>query len=198
MNIVCIVEGDGEVKALPTLLRRFSTWRQSSVFPIIGPPIRVRRDRFLNNEDEFRKQILLANLKRQPAGWILILLDADDDCTRTKAREILLRAEKLAPGARISVVLAKYEYEAWFIAAAPTWKGKRYFVPPVALPDAESIRGAKQWMSKCLPHGKKYHEIVDQEAFSAVFDLDMAYANSRSFRKLVSEWDKNVLSPAPH
>ena len=192
MNIICIVEGDGEVKALPTLLRRFSTWRESLVFPNIGQPIRVRRDRFLNNADEFRKQILLANLKCQPSGWILILLDADDDCPRTKALEVLRRAEKLAPGARISVVLAKYEYEAWFIAAAPTLKGRRDFVPPAVVPDAESVRGAKQWMSKCLPHGKKYHEVVDQAAFSAVFDLDMAYTNSRSFRKLVSEWDRNV------
>ena len=57
MNVVSIVEGDGEVQALPTLLRRFPQWRATAGFPNVIAPIRVRRDRFLNNDEEFRKQV---------------------------------------------------------------------------------------------------------------------------------------------
>lgn len=37
-----------------------------------------------------------------------------------------------------------------------------------------------------------YYEIADQPAFSAKFDLQQAHENSRSFRKLCSEWRKQI------
>lgn len=39
--------------------------------------------------------------------------------------------------------------------------------------------------------GASYGETTDQPAFAARFDLDEAAANSRSFRKMCSEWKKN-------
>lgn len=197
MNVVPIVEGDGEVKALPALLRRFEAWRPSGRFVNVLRPIRVRRDRFLNNDDEFRRQLLLAALKCEQTGWILILLDADDDCPKMLAQSILRRARAVVPNKPISVVLANREYEAWFIAAAESLRGKNGFVPKGALPDAESIRGAKEWMGKQLPPGRKYSEVIDQEAFSAVMDLQQAYDNSRSFRKLVSDWSSQLAHAGP-
>ncbi|NVM79524.1 hypothetical protein FHW83_005365 [Duganella sp. SG902] len=191
MNVIAIVEGDGEVKALPTLLRRFPEWR-GCAWADLPQPIRVRRDRFLNNDDEFRKQVTLAGYKCGEAGWILILLDADDDCPVTMADSILRRAQTIVPGHRISVVIATREYEAWFIAAASSLDGQRGFSLPAHVPDAESVRAAKEWISSCMPHGHKYHEVHDQAAFSSQVNLDLAYANSRSFRKLVSEWDKQM------
>jgi hypothetical protein len=197
MNVVAIVEGDGEVRALPALLRRFTQWRATAVFPNVVQPIRVRRDRFLNNVDEFRKQVTLAGMKCQRSGWVLILLDADDDCPVTLADAIYRRLHALVPHIRVSVVIAKHEYEAWFIAAAPSLSGKKGFNAPINLPAAESVRGAKELVGKCMPHGRKYHEVSDQEAFSAVLDLQLAYDNSRSFRKLASEWDKQMAVVVP-
>ena len=43
-------------------------------------PIRVRRDQFLNRDKEFSRHLSLAAGKCGEDGWILILLDADDDC----------------------------------------------------------------------------------------------------------------------
>lgn len=196
MNVVPIVEGDGEVTALPALLRRFSQWRGSDWADIVSP-IRVRRDRFLNNAEEFSRKLTLAGLKCQNNGWILILLDADDDCPLTIAEGVLQRAQAILPQDRISVVVVKHEYEAWLIAAAPSLAGRRGFSPPRDMPEAESIRGAKEWIGKCLPHGQKYHEVSDQAAFSAVMDLQMAYDHSRSFRKLAGEWDKQMALVGP-
>ena len=58
--------------------------------------------------------------------------------------------------------------------------------------DAEQPRNAKGWMAQRMA-ARVYRETTDQAAFSAVFDLDMAFGNSRSFRKLCSEWSKNVV-----
>ncbi|CAM3698717.1 Uncharacterised protein [Bordetella pertussis] len=38
-----------------------------------------------------------------------------------------------------------------------------------------------------------YSEVLDQPAFTAHFDLQQAFDNSRSFRKLCKEWQVNVV-----
>lgn len=102
-------------------------------------PIRVHRDRFLRREEEFRKQLLLAAAKCGEQGWILVVLDADDDCPATLAADVYQRAKQHVPHRRLSVVLAKREYEAWFIAAARSLDGRRGFRCPDEAPvDAET------------------------------------------------------------
>lgn len=189
ISVVSIVEGDGEVHALPVLLRRLGTWLTPDKVLNIGRPIRVKREQFLNRDEVFRKQLILAAELCPDPGWILILLDADDDCPRDLATAIRDRAEGIIPGRSVSVILANREYEAWLIAAAPSLDGKRGFSCPAAVPAAESIRGAKQWISKQMKHGA-YHPVVDQAALSAHMNLQQAHANSRSFRKLCSDWTK--------
>ena len=71
--IASIVEGDGEVAALPILLRRMGEWLTPSIGINLSQPIRVRRDRFLNRDEEFRRYLLLAAAKCGDSGWILVL-----------------------------------------------------------------------------------------------------------------------------
>lgn len=40
--------------------------------------------------------------------------------------------------------------------------------------------------------GGTYSEVLDQPAFTARLDLQLAFDNSRSFRKLCKEWEINV------
>ena len=191
--VVSIVEGDGEVAALPVLLRRVGSWLSPEMHFQVAPPIRVRRNRFLiNRDDEFRKKLELAALKCGQSGCIMILLDADDDCPMGLGKQILERAQHIVPHQRVSVNLANREYEAWIIAAAASLDGQRGFsFAGGNTRDPESIRGAKEWLSERMAN-KKYHEMVDQPAFSARMDLQQALENSRSFRKLCSEWSKNM------
>lgn len=192
MKVVAIVEGDGEVAAVPLLLRRLAAWRTPDVSPELPTPIRVRRDRFLHRDDEFRRFLLLAAAKCEDDGWILLLLDADDDCPAELARNILARAQACIPHVRVSVVLAKREYEAWLIAAAQSLHGHRGFrFDPADRIDAETPRDAKGWLRERMAGGT-YGETTDQPAFSARFDLQQAFDGSRSFRKLCSEWDRHA------
>jgi hypothetical protein len=194
--VVSIVQGDGEVAALPVLLRRIGHWLSPNEHIHVSRPIRVRRDQFLNREEVFRKQLKLAALQcSRPefeSAWILIVLDADDDCPAELALAILERTRRIIPHQRVSVVLPNREYEAWFIAAGASIHGSRGFaLGPVRPPDAESVRGAKEWLKERMAH-RRYSEILDQPAFSGIMDLDQAHANSRSFRKLCSEWQENM------
>lgn len=189
ITIVSIVEGDGEVRAFPLLLRRISSWLTPQTVVHVDSPIRVRRDQFLNREELFSKHLLIAAKRCVEPGWIVILLDADDDCPQRLGADILAKARSVVPHRAISVVLANREYEAWFIASANALDGKRGFKPPKDVPDPEAVRGAKQWLSRQIAQGA-YHEVIDQPAFSALIDLDVTHANSRSFRKLCSDWIK--------
>ena len=189
MKVASIVEGQGEVAALPVLLRRLRRWQTPDAHAEIMTPIRVHRDRFLNRDREFQRHLYLAAKKSGNDGWILILLDADDDCPAELAPQILDRAKAQIPHCRISVVLANREYEAWFIAAAQSLHGHRGFVfdPECETLDAEGPRDAKGWFKLGMTSGA-YGEATDQRAFSALFDLQQAYNASRSFRKLCKEW----------
>ncbi|MDR2925913.1 MAG: DUF4276 family protein [Azoarcus sp.] len=191
------MEGDGEVHALPVLLRRLASEQGMNVE--VETPIRVRRDKFLNKEDEFRRQLCLAAAKSGEDGWVLIVLDADDDCPAHCGQEILRRTQKHIAHRRVSVVLVKREFEAWFIAAARSLhlQNTRGFSlkPDEAIEEAETPRDAKGWMRRHMQSGK-YSEILDQPAFTAQIDLQQAFDNSRSFRKLRKEWQIHVLGEA--
>ena len=191
--VVAIVEGDGEVAALPVLLRRLNDWLTPGRFVQVPTPIRVRRERFLNRDDEFRRHLLFAAAKCGDQGWILILLDADDDCPADQGPGILQKAQQLIPHRRISVVLANREYEAWFIAGARSLSGKRGFRMDDAeeIVDAETPRDAKGWLKRHMA-SRSYGETTDQPAFSSLVDLRLVHERSRSFRKLCSEWRKQL------
>ena len=139
------------------------------------------------------KSNMLAASKCGEMGWILILLDADDDCPASRGGEILERAKGIVPHRRVVVVLANREFEAWFIASAATLNGFRSFecTADDVSADAEAPRNAKGWIGQRM-QGKSDGVTTDQPAFAGRFDLALAYERSRSFRKLCQEWSKNT------
>ncbi len=192
-RVSSIVEGDGEVSALPVLLRRMAQWRTPEAAVQVLTPIKVAKDRFLNRPDEFSRHLQLAAAKCGDAGWILLLLDADDDCPALKGAEVLARVREIVPHRQAAVVLANREFEAWFIAAAASLAGCRgfEFSAEDGQVNAELPRNAKGWMAKRMAAGV-YRETTDQAAFSAMLDMGMAFEKSRSFRKLCTEWSSKA------
>jgi len=183
--IACVVEGHGEVKAVPVLLRRIARELDPKVQLRIPPPIRRPKTKLVQ-PDEFRRAIEFAARKLRAPGGIFVLLDADDDCPA----ELGPRLQDLARQARgdipAAVVIAKVEYEAWFLAAISSLRGcrglQRDLAPP---PDPEAIRGAKEWLTRHVSDGA-YAETLDQVALTAQMDLQAA-RRSPSFDKCYRE-----------
>jgi len=105
MRLICIVEGHGDVAALPVLLRRLVPEQLMGKveFP---PPIRLPRSRLVQ-ERELRRVIEFAGRQTGADDAILVLLDADEDCPRTLATTLLGLARQARPDRQIAVVIAK-------------------------------------------------------------------------------------------
>ena len=96
-QIIAIVEGDGEVEAVPALIRRIHAEVAPGVPLEVGRPVRVRRNRVLQDGELERYVGLAANLAGAD-GCILVLLDANGDCPANLGPDILQRAS--APRSR--------------------------------------------------------------------------------------------------
>jgi hypothetical protein len=95
------------------------------------------------------------------------------------------------------VVLANREFEAWFLAAAPSLSGKRGLVEGLTLPrDAERPRDCKGWLSAHRVDGRGYKPTSDQAALAATFDLQMARKHSSSFDKLWRDMERLLRATA--
>ena len=192
---VPVVEGGGEVDALPVLLRRVATWLAPELHVAVQRPIRTPRDRFLNREEERKKVLgyaaLSCSVAREDAARILVLLDADDDCPAERGPALQAECERIVgERASVSVVLANREYEAWFLASCETLQGVRHFDLKRLRQhwnekDPDTPRNAKGMIDKAT--GNRYGEVADQAALSARIDPIRAAQTSRSFRKLIDE-----------
>ena len=124
---------------------------------------------------------------------MLILFDADGDCPRELAPQIEQWACAVAAPCPCAVVIAKEEYEAWFLATVESLRGKRGIRRDApAHPAPESVRGAKEALEERMVQGQSYMERTDQPALSAQFDMAAAFARCRSFRRMVDVFGRLV------
>ena len=180
VQIGCIVEGHGEVSAVPLLIRRVAQELQPALQVKVLPPLRNRRN-LLVKPGELERAVELAARKLGGKGALLILLDADDDCPKELAPELLRRATQARGDLPIAVVLAMQEFEAWFLAAATSLRGYQGLPADLAPPpQPERFRGAKEWLNR---QGITYSPAVDQARLAARFDLALARQNAPSFDK---------------
>ncbi len=187
MTIVPIVEGHGDVQAVPVLLRRLigaaQAWEQLS----IDTPIRRKRSQLVDQR-QLIKSVRLARLRKDCRG-ILVIFDSDDDCPVEIAAQVREWALAEAGHLACEVVLANREYEAWFLAAVESLRGHHGVKDDaVSHPHPESRRGAKGVLEAKMHIG--YSETRHQPAFSNVFSMSAAYAGCRSFRKLVASFGR--------
>jgi hypothetical protein len=203
--IVPIVEGFGEVAAVPVLIRR---WLRHRKFHInidvhVEGPVRasgVGALKVPHNEDDelgIEHYVEIALLRRPDI--ILVILDADEDCPRTLGPSLLARARKLVPtDYPIGVVVANREYEAWFLAAFPSTRfrdglsDQGFTLTRRSLPrgvDIERIADCKGYVATLLSL-KKYEPTIHQAKLTEFLPFSIGMSRrSRSFRKLLKELD---------
>lgn len=179
-SIISIVEGLGDIKAVPALLTRILqnegqwSWYAGKAHQAHNlHTLKKGLERFLRHA---------ANEKNCAA--ILILLDLDDGCPKKEAESLALEIQTFNLPQPVAIAFAHREYEAWFLASLPTIAG-HYGLPSDVLyeGDVESKRDAKGWFKQRML-GRKYNPLIHQKKFTSLIDLELAYENSRSFRRL--------------
>ncbi|MBI3977753.1 MAG: DUF4276 family protein [Chloroflexi bacterium] len=91
------------------------------------------------------------------------MLDSDEDCPAQLGPALLQRAVQTRGDLDVAVVLAKCEFESWFLAAAESLGGQRGLSRPLESPsNPESIRGAEEWLSHRMDHGRPYVEFIER------------------------------------
>lgn len=183
MELGCIIEGDGERDALPILLRRVIQEIDPALSVRILRPFRRPRGQLKSQHQIADAVDLVLRTLTAPCA-ILILIDADDDCPAELGPRLLAWARSGRSDLPIAVVLANREYEAWFLAAAESLRGRRgvaaNIYPP---PNPEGIRDAKGWLTRHMPANQPYRPTQHQASFSQVMSLEEA-RRAPSFDKL--------------
>jgi hypothetical protein len=194
VRVASIVEGHGDRSALPKLLHRLASDFPAVTLLTPRQPWRSPRGSLIASGGIERE--VESNSWVGPDGGILILLDADDDCPAELGPELQARARSARPDRRVTVVLAKYEFEAWFLAAADSLAGRFGFSADMKAPaDPEGIRGAKAWLSRHRSDSEPYKETADQARLAAAFDIKQAREHSPSFDKFCREVEMLLRRP---
>lgn len=183
--IVPIVEGYAERESIPVLIRRVLADQQIYAVPVRSG-VRVPRDKLVK-EGELERYIQFA--RKQPrARAITVIVDADSDCPKTLGPNLLSRGAPVAPDCHVSVVLAKIELEAWFIAGIESLRGthgiREDATPPL---DPEGITDAKGWLTNQMLGKRTYIPADDQASFAQLFNYAGAASRSRSLRKFIKD-----------
>ena len=185
-TIVPVVEGAGDVAALPGLLTRILLERYDRTDVIVaqGKSKVVVANGRMKLESKLEQFLQHAHNKPKCAA-ILVLLDADDDCPVTVATQLSQRCEQFRSICPVQVVYADRSYESWFLVSLETIKGHGVIPDTVSIPSTvEDVNNPKQWLTDQMPPGRAYKETTHQASFSELIDVGLAYNKSRSFRRL--------------
>lgn len=169
-----IVEGHAEREAVRILIQRIATHNGLTEPVAVRPPIRKPRSTLLR-PGGMESAVELAARAVAPDGAVLILIDSDDDCPAELGSQLLARARQVRDDLPLGIVLAKREYESWFLAAAESIRGRRGLATDLVAPaNPEQIRGAKEWLDRHMIQGRSCSETLDQPALTTIFNLDAA------------------------
>ncbi len=172
-SIVPIVEGHGEVDALPILIRKILGERLNRYDLRIAKPVNAKgKDTLRSRIDRFVSLALGDDAA-------LVLFDADEDCALELVRDICASCNGINARIPIAVVCAVREYESWFLASLETVvDGGACFAG-----DPDVVPNPKDRLRRALPD-ERYRETAHQAGLTARIDIEAGSANSRSFRRL--------------
>jgi Domain of unknown function (DUF4276) len=183
MVIQPLVEGYGEVEAVPLLLRRLQETAGHYGFRVAKPFRRNRSE--LTTEASVRSSVKLA-LGREDCGGVLIVFDSDDDPACTIGPNVKMWAQSEAGLIPCEVVAVTREYEAWFISAIESLR-ENHGISPLATShnSPETVRDAKGVLQSWMLPPYYYSPRVDQASLTAGLDLRQVHRRCRSFKRIV-------------
>jgi hypothetical protein len=174
-----VVEGPGDLAALPVLLRIHLAAR-GEYRDLLGKPIPTRgRDRAIAGKG--LEGYVQAAANRPGCRAVLVLLDSDKDPACQLGPELLTRAQSVA---RIPVVIALAEpnFEGWIVASAESLGIDGLDFAPTTAP--------ARLLEAALPG--KYVKPVYQPKLAARIDLNLATSRSQSLRRTLDRVDRLI------
>lgn len=180
-----VVEGFGDVVALPPLLARTGNSFGIAAFTS-NPPIRVKGLTQLVRDGELERWILLAQSRPNIDG-VIFVIDVDENCPVEIRRQFESRVESMGSAVRVPVhfCLIETEFESWFLADVDTLKSSlpEYgWIDDVNVVNHNRIRGAKEALDRLFV-GMTYKETRDQEIMARKVSVKNLYSCDRSFRR---------------
>lgn len=182
-RLLPIVEGHGEIKAVPLLIRRILEAQEIFEVQILSPR---RYGEYPSVAKNFDNCFQAAIKENAPILWIMDFDSKNYECPVQEASNLLSRAAKLRPGWPLKIAFLVKEYETLFLIDEAA---SRAVFPDISsnivFPEApEDIRDAKGWISQHRPSGMAYKETVHQEKITARLDLELLRARSPDFAHL--------------
>ena len=180
MKLLPIVEGHGDLRAVPILIKRILQERKIYDVQVLAAHRRGEYPSIITNFENLYR----AALKEGAA--ILWVMDFDCKtciCPDEEASKLYLRADAIRPSWPFKVAFIVKEYESLFLAdehATRTVLDR--ITPKTTFPaNPESIRGAKEWLSTAQPKGYAYKETLHQDKITQYLNLEHLRLNSPSF-----------------
>jgi len=194
-RLVCIVEGHGEVDAMPRLCQRIILESlKAENWYVDEHPIRRPRSQLVDeskpspsrprHEGGLQKALAIAEARKPTA--VLLMCDSDKDCPGVWCSSV---AEKLHHRIRGSAVMAVCEFECWLL-----WDFDEDKRRDVKALDPERIRDAKGRLERLVP---AYAPSTHQAKLVKALNLERVRSRSKSFDKLVRTLGELCGVPAP-
>ena len=185
-----IVEGQGEEGALRPLIYNIVASTNGLVYPNVMPPYRAHWGSVVNKTGELERYAEIVLREGGHSARLLVLLDADGYCPAELGPNLLRRLSTRFPHNRVSVCIADWEYESWFIASAESIANHVGTAVAVEVPqNIGEIRAAKGWLEQHILGGR-YKETEHQAAFSTVINVPIARQRSQSFNRFCREVER--------
>lgn len=186
-----MVEGYGDVDAVPALFSRVAHAEGAQVYPL-KPPIRGGGISSLRRPGELERHLSLAS-SRPDADFVLVVVDCDSECPVDLLNEFEPRTHDAVAkfGKEIRFCFIKCEFESWFLADHTSVRliSDGYWKYTDNFPDYSCIVGAKERLSRSMD-SRNYKETRDQAMYAKRIDTSSLQQIDRSFRKFV----KSVVS----
>jgi Domain of unknown function (DUF4276) len=192
-RMVCVVEGKGEVEAIPNLCTRILIALGVWDWSVDSEPIRQPRSCLVDGRvkspmrparDELFDRAVQLALRSRRADGVLVLCDSDDDCPAAWGPSALARLAVVCRGA---AVMAQREYETWIL----------HGLEQAADLDPKLVEGRRDAKGLLRRYYPGYRPSLHQLAVTRELDIERCWARSDSFDKLVRSIAALTGAPMP-
>ncbi|CAM3382450.1 DUF4276 family protein [Paracidovorax anthurii] len=182
-RLLAIVEGEGDERAVPVLLRHILEHHGRYDVQVLKPQRRGELPKVKANFARFFEAAMLEN------AAVLCVLDFDCEwCLDVEQEERNLKS--MARGIRtdypFEACFIVKEFESLFLCDEATTRSALPAIPPETVfpADPESVRDAKGWLSAAQPKGMAYKPTTHQAKIASQLNLTYLGQHSPSFQRL--------------